>query len=106
MPQAENFVEIKANKDMGYVKSLDALKIAHACKLLGAGRDKKGDSVDFGAGCTIRKKKGNKVKKDDVLLVLYYNQVLKSRIDEAIQEASSAYVFQESRVKKERIVVK
>ncbi len=105
LPMGEYFIQVKANKDMGYVKTLDALKVAHACKLLGAGRDKKSDKIDFGAGCTIGKKKGNKVKKGDTLITLYYNQnVLKSRIEEAANYAYGAYTFSEEKVQKERIV--
>ncbi|MCD7878366.1 MAG: hypothetical protein LUG16_00350, partial [Candidatus Gastranaerophilales bacterium] len=67
----------------GYVKNIDALKAAKACKILGAGRDKKSDSIDYSAGVYFTKKYREYVKKDETIAILYTNK------PETINEAAS-----------------
>jgi len=55
----------------GEVKKLDALKIAHACKMLGAGREVKSDAINPCVGIVLNKKTGDKVEYDDVLLRIF-----------------------------------
>ena len=88
--KAENTYVLKA-QDEGYIYETDALKIARACKLLGAGRDKKTDKIDPAAGCILSKKTGDKVNRGDVLLTLYYNDIGEQKLNEAIQSAKEAY---------------
>lgn len=88
----KNRVEIKAEND-GYISKLDALKVAKACKLLGAGRDKKEDDIDFGAGCILNKKIGDSVKKGETLLTLYFNEVSPKKLEEAENDAKEAFEF-------------
>ncbi len=88
----ENKFEIKTDKD-GYVSKLDALLIAKACKLLGAGRDKKSDLIDFGAGCILNKKTGDKVNAGDTLLTLFWNNIKEEKINEAKECAQSAFEY-------------
>ena len=59
-------VEVKA-KETGYVANIDALNIGKAALLLGAGREKAGDSIDFGAGVYLNKPCGAYVNKDETL---------------------------------------
>jgi len=87
-----NKFELKSEHD-GYISKLNALNIAKACKLLGAGRDKKSDSIDFGAGCVLNKKTGDEVKKGDILLTLYWNNVLLQRVEEAKACAKTAFEY-------------
>lgn len=98
-----NTYEIKAEMG-GYISRLNALDIAHACKLLGAGRDKKSDKIDFGAGCVLNKKEGDLVKHNETLATLYFNNVSKERLDEAINYAKSAYSITLDRVEKHSVV--
>ena len=94
----KNKIEIKAAED-GYVSKLDALLIAKACKLLGAGRDKKGDDIDFGAGCILKKKTGDTVKTGETLLTLYFNEIKDEKKEEAVQLAKCAFEY--SKIKPE-----
>ena len=94
----KNKIEIKAAED-GYVSKLDALLIAKACKLLGAGRDKKGDDIDFGAGCILKKKTGDTVKTGETLLTLYFNDIKDEKKEEAVQLAKCAFEY--SKIKPE-----
>lgn len=93
----QNTLVVKAKKE-GYIHSLNALDIAHACKLLGAGRDKKSDIIDFGAGCVLDKKEGDYVNAGDTLLTLYYNSPSAQRIQEAFDLANRAYVIGEESI--------
>lgn len=96
----KNKCEIKAEKN-GFISKLDALLIAKACKLLGAGRDKKGDSIDFGAGCILNKKTGDKVNAGETLLTLYWNNVKDEKVQEAIEYAQNAFEY--SNIEPEKI---
>ena len=86
---AKNKLEIKAQED-GYICQLDALMIARACKLLGAGRDKKSDSIDPAAGCILSKKIADKVQKGDVIATLYFNDVKPEKINDAQESAKNS----------------
>lgn len=72
MPQASYKVEVKAEKS-GFVQKIDAYKIAYGCKLLGAGREKKSDSIDYSVGVFLNKKTGEQVNIGDVLYTIYSN---------------------------------
>ena len=51
----------------GYITENDAEKIGTASVLLGAGREKKGDALDYAAGIILHKKRGDRVRRGDVL---------------------------------------
>lgn len=76
-PQAKFKVEIKSEKS-GYVSKIDAYKIAYGCKLLGAGREKKTDSIDYSVGVFLNKKTGEKVEEGEVLYTIYSNDETKT----------------------------
>ena len=79
--QATKTFEITSDKD-GYVANIDAYKTAYTCKLLGAGREKKTDSIDYSAGVFLRKIYSEPVKKGETIAVLYANN------DEKLKQAS------------------
>ena len=101
----KNKFHIKAQTS-GYIYSLNALDIAHACKLLGAGRDKKTDPIDFGAGCILSKKEGDFVNVGDILVTLYYNDVDSNRLEDAKYLANNAYYITEEEVIKPTVVAR
>lgn len=55
----------------GYITHMDAEEIGSASVLLGAGRLKKEDSIDFSAGIVLEKKTGDLVKAGDCIATLY-----------------------------------
>lgn len=101
----KNTIDIISNED-GYIKELDALKIAHSAKLLGAGRDKKTDPINYGAGIRLHKKIADKVEKGTILATLYFDDVSKERIDQAIEEANLAYKISDCEVPKPVLIYK
>ena len=62
--------EVKATKS-GYVHHMDTEGIGLTSMLLGAGRAKKEDSLDYGAGIYLRKKTGEAVEAGETLAVFY-----------------------------------
>lgn len=55
----------------GYVSRFDALGLGRAALALGAGREKKGDPLDFGSGVEVFASAGDEVEAGEVVAVLY-----------------------------------
>ena len=84
-----NFVQAKYkieifSKNEGFVSKIDAYKIAYACKLLGAGREKKTDEVDYSVGIYLNKKHGEFCKIGDVLYTIYSNDESKIKLAQQV----------------------
>lgn len=69
-PISEKSLEIKATKD-GYIQSIDSRIVGESAVLLGAGREKKSDTIDYGAGIILYKKTCDKVSVGDTIAILY-----------------------------------
>lgn len=67
---AEKKKEYKATKD-GYISKIHAEELGKASMLLGAGREKLGDTIDFTAGIILNKSYGEYVKAGDTVCTLY-----------------------------------
>ena len=74
----------------GYIVANDAEKIGSASVLLGAGRQKKGDPLDFAAGITLHKKRGDYVHKGESLATFYGAA---DKFDAAAAEYRSGLVY-------------
>lgn len=77
--QVKHKVEISSLKE-GYVQKIDAYKIAYACKLLGAGREKKTDAIDYSVGICLNKKHGEYCDFGDILYTIYSNDEEKTKL--------------------------
>lgn len=73
LPRARFMTEFKA-ASAGYIERLDARTVGVAGVVLGAGRAKAEDSVDFGAGIMLEKKTGDAVKRSDILARIYSSE--------------------------------
>ena len=69
-PAALYSKEVQADCD-GYITGVNTEGYGTASLLLGAGRNTMEDKIDFAAGIKLVKKTGDKVKKGDVIAVLY-----------------------------------
>ena len=87
LPEAKYHMEVKAKKS-GYVEALNATMIGKSAMILGAGRTKKEDKIDFSSGITLTKKIGDKVDINDTLCILHTN---KEDVDDAIYIVLEAY---------------
>ena len=70
--RAKDEYVVRSEKE-GYVQSIDAEGYGLAALLLGAGRNKKEDTVDYSAGITVLKKRGDYVKAGEPLVLLHAN---------------------------------
>ena len=89
-PSSINSIEVKSTI-AGYVESIDALCVAKASKLLGAGREKKSDIIDYSAGVFLNKKTGDVVNAGDIIATVYANEL--KNIDLAQELISSAFTI-------------
>lgn len=92
LPQSKYHIEVKSS-ECGYVSAIDAESIGITAMLLGAGRQKKEDQIDFSAGVTMVKKVGDYVNTGDVLCVLHTNS---ETWEEASEVSRNAYSFTDS----------
>lgn len=93
--------EITAPCD-GYIISADAEKIGVSAVILGAGREKKDDTIDMSAGIILNKKTGDKVNKGDVLATLY--SCNKNSFESAKKQFIDALEFSETEPPKEPLI--
>lgn len=98
-----NKIEIKAPKT-GYIKKLIALEVAHSAKLLGAGRDKKTDLINYGAGITLNKKIGDFVQKDETIMTLYFDEVADSKLSDSIEIAKNSFTISDEKIEKPKLI--
>ena len=102
-PPAKFTYELKASEN-GFVSHIDALKIAYGCKLLGAGRDKKTDDIDYGVGIFINKKTGEAVQAGDTICTIYSNDEAKTQ--SAIKYCNEAFVLSNSKPVEHELIYK
>ena len=103
LPQAKIKHEVKA-KSSGYVKNIDALKVAKACKNLGAGREKKSDPIDYSAGIYLTQKYSEPVQKGETIAVIYTNK--KETVKEAENLIIEAFEISENKPKRQSLIYK
>ncbi len=85
----------------GFIKSIDAYKLAEAVRSLGAGRYKKEDIIDYEVGIVLNKKKGDFILKDEELLKIYYKNK-----DLRINDVLSCFEFSINSVDYDDVVIK
>ena len=92
------------SKKSGYVHNIDAYKIAYGCKILGAGRDRKTDPIDYSVGIYLNKKSGEEVNCGDVLYTIYSNNPDKTKL--AQKYCDEAFSINESKPSHSNLIYK
>jgi len=77
LPGARLVEDVKAPRS-GWLKGVHARLVGESAVLLGGGREKKDDKIDYGVGILVHKKVGDKVEAGDVLFTIYANDEDKS----------------------------
>jgi pyrimidine-nucleoside phosphorylase len=72
LPRAQVQQVVQAESD-GYLARLDALTVAHASTVLGAGRERKGEPIDLSVGLVLESKVGDSVVRGQPLATLHAN---------------------------------
>ena len=88
LPVAKETQTVVAESD-GVISQLDALAVGLASWRLGAGRARKEDPVQFGAGVTLHAQLGDTVKKGDPLYTLHTDEP--ARFPRAAETIAKAY---------------
>lgn len=88
----------------GYIGAMNAELIGSASVLLGAGREKKDDEIDYSAGILLKAKTGDYVRAGNELAVLYTNS--RARIEPAEKMFLNALEFTDKPVEKQKLIYK
>lgn len=89
-------------KKSGYISKIEAEKLGIASMLLGGGRAKKSDSIDYGVGIVLEKKVSDFVNEGDTLLTLHINK--DEKLDEVIEILDDAFWYSDSKIIVEPII--
>ncbi len=76
------------SKTDGYIESMNTEGLGKAAMILGAGRERKEDKIDYEAGIILGKKTNDKISKGDVLAVFYSSDLKKCKEAEQIFDSS------------------
>ncbi|OGO60492.1 MAG: pyrimidine-nucleoside phosphorylase [Chloroflexi bacterium RBG_19FT_COMBO_47_9] len=68
------FIQGVESPHSGYLAEINAKEVGEATVLLGCGRARKGDSVDYSVGVIVHHKVGDKVTKGDILFTVHANE--------------------------------
>src|SRR5499427_8893565 len=88
LPNATGMREITSPR-AGYVSRINAQDIGVSSNMIGAGRDRKEDSIDPAVGIILEVKMGEKVDAGSVLCRLYYTR--EDRVEEAAEVVEDAF---------------
>ena len=86
----------------GYIKKLDAKSIGLAALLLGAGREKAGDTVDPAVGILMKKRCGDRIETDEPIAYMYVND--ETNLDEAVSKLVNAVCVADEKPEDEALV--
>lgn len=88
----------------GYLAKIDAEKIGLSGIMLGVGRSKTEDRVDFEAGYIFSKKGGDKVEEGDVIATIFASN--KENLAKALPIAIESISYTDEPIKKESLIIK
>ena len=75
LPKAKFVTEIRS-REAGYISRIHSMRLGILAMKLGAGRATKSDPIKYGVGLKIGVKKGDRVKRGDVLCRVYHDEDL------------------------------
>jgi pyrimidine-nucleoside phosphorylase len=93
LPTAAHHIEVMA-QTAGFVQQIEAEQIGIAAMLLGAGRAKKEDQIDYSVGITLNKKIGDAVQSGESICTLHANR---ENVQDVIDLIHGAYVIADAK---------
>ncbi len=102
LPNATGMREISSPR-AGYVSNIKAEDIGLASNLIGAGREKKEDTIDPAVGIILEVKNGEKVDAGSVLCRLYYTK--EDRVEEAAEMVEDAFMISSARPDERELIL-
>ena len=103
LPKAKIVYNVLA-PESGYIIGMQAETIGSASVILGAGREKKDDIIDYSAGIVLLKKTGDKAEKGEKIAELHAND--ESKIESAEKLFLSALTFGDEAPAKQKLIYK
>ena len=103
LPGAKRKVEL-LSQETGYISEIDAQKLGFASMMLGGGRAKKTDSIDYGVGIVLNKKVSDYVEKNSTLATLFVND--EGKLSEVMELLKNAFSFSDIKSEKEPLIAK
>ena len=103
LPKASIVYDVLA-PESGYITGMQAETIGSASVILGAGREKKDDIIDYSAGIVLLKKTGDKAEKGEKIAELHAND--ESKIESAEKLFLSALTFGDEAPAKQKLIYK
>lgn len=100
LPQAKYKIDVLSPEE-GYIAKMDTEQIGKISGMLGSGRIKKEDEIDYGAGIVLKAKTGNYVRKGELIAELYTS---KAEIEELKKEYISAIYFSEEKPEEQKLI--
>jgi pyrimidine-nucleoside phosphorylase len=104
LPLAKN-QSILTSPKSGWIKSINALTIGQLTTRLGGGRKKKEDIIDMGVGFLFEKTVGQKIKKGEPLVTIFYNNNQKEILEEIKTLLSKSINFSSKAFKKGPLIL-
>ena len=102
LPKAKEWHQIKAPKS-GYISRLDALEVGVASWRLGAGRERKEDAVQFGAGIELHAQLGDRIEAGAPLMTLYTDTP--EKFERAIELAENSVSVSEQQSVERKLIL-
>ena len=103
LPKAEIIYDVLA-RSSGYITNMQAEAIGSASVVLGAGREKKDDIIDYSAGIILCKKTGDKVTQGEKIAEFHLSD--KSRLSQAEKMFLSAVTIGDTAPEKQKLIYK
>ena len=85
---AAPLVEELLSPQAGFIAEIDACQVGRTVVMLGGGREKKGDPIDYAVGIVHHKKVGDRVEDHEPLLTIHANN--EAKLDRARYQLQSA----------------
>lgn len=94
LPKASNIIPVISNKE-GYIREININEIKKIAIYLDSIRKSENQKLDIGAGIELNKKKGDYIKKGEILGYIHTNNEIK--IQKSIRNLQEAFVLQEKK---------
>ncbi len=101
-PKTAYTQNVRANQT-GYVQAINCFELGLTGIMIGAGRQKKEDPIDYPAGIMIHKKAGDAVKQGDTLATVYTNR--KDELTQSEKKVSGAYTIGQDKPSPEPLIL-
>lgn len=103
LPSAKQQIEF-CSDESGYILEINAEMLGTASMMLGGGRVKKEDTIDYGVGIVLNKKVGDYIGIGDKLLTLFVNE--EGKLNDVIELLKKAFVFSDKITEEEPLIAK